>query len=324
MIARSGSLLRSVRSGSLRKFSTAGLLALFAVALMASSAQADSAAYSGTRILFAEGGLTTRIDPVAVATDSAGNVYVVNGSKKQVEKFGPTGNYLLKMGAGKLNAPVGVTVDASGNVWVAETYAAGHDTAYKFSPTGTYLEKFPWHVPDYWGAEDVAVDSAGRVLAGSYEFIHVAGGTMLTFGDAEGKGVGQPFQGVAAIDTDTSGNVWVSANSTSESRRGIFKINYATGASLNTPSLVSKFATPATPAGIDVDASGNAWVAMPSLCRLQKFTATGTSLGSVSICGNAPFQLGGMSTHAGIALSNNSLWVARPGVQEVVKWTTTP
>jgi len=60
-----------------------------------------------------------------VATDAAGNVYVVETDGHRIQKFTDTGTYLTQWGSygsgnGQFDDPFGVAVDASGNVYVAD------------------------------------------------------------------------------------------------------------------------------------------------------------------------------------------------------------
>ena len=69
--------------------------------------------------------------------------------------FGKSGT-----GDGQFTEPMGVAVDGSGNVWVADPF---YERVEKFSGTGTYLTQ----VYGYGFPKDVAVDAAGNVYAAS-------------------------------------------------------------------------------------------------------------------------------------------------------------
>ncbi len=75
--------------------------------------------------------------PIHVAVDGAGNVYVTDYLAHFVQKFASSGVFLAKWGGlgfadGQLNNPVGVAVDGAGNVYVTEE--ANHRVQ-KFSVT---------------------------------------------------------------------------------------------------------------------------------------------------------------------------------------------
>jgi DNA-binding beta-propeller fold protein YncE len=87
-------------------------------------------------------------EPIGVAADSAGNVYVVDHGNDRVQKFlvhqvngawtadnvtmwGTSGS-----GNGQFNHPYGAALDSAGNLWVAD---GQNGRVQKFGPTGTYL-----------------------------------------------------------------------------------------------------------------------------------------------------------------------------------------
>jgi DNA-binding beta-propeller fold protein YncE len=82
--------------------------------------------------------------PSGVAVDAGGNVYVADSQNHRIQKFGPTGTFLAKVGTqgtadGQLNFPWGVAVDASGNIYVAES---DNNRCQKFDATMTFVAKW--------------------------------------------------------------------------------------------------------------------------------------------------------------------------------------
>jgi DNA-binding beta-propeller fold protein YncE len=64
-----------------------------------------------------------------IATNSAGDVYVVDYANDRVQEFSPEGAFIRKFGsvgsgAGQFIEPTAIAVDSSGNVWVLNTYGA--------------------------------------------------------------------------------------------------------------------------------------------------------------------------------------------------------
>jgi streptogramin lyase len=79
--------------------------------------------------------------PSGVAVDAGGNVYVADSTNQRIQKFDPTGNFILQWGTlGKRNGqfwfPGGVAVDPSGNVWVVDTR---NNRIQEFAGSGSFI-----------------------------------------------------------------------------------------------------------------------------------------------------------------------------------------
>jgi streptogramin lyase len=295
MVAMSeGRLPRLMRGASLAKVMMAALLALSFVVLMSGSANA-AMKYS-LSIKNSEGGASPLSNPVAVGNDSAGNVYVVSGTN--VQKFNSSGKYLSKFEIGAFTKPVDVDVDPSGNVWVPD---ASTTRLLEFNSAGTLLRNVP--LPEK--PVSIAADNSGNVWTLSEETAWKLDST----GKLTGMFIG-PYHGAAAIDVDTSGQIWVSSIVSS----GTVYHYSATG------SLLSSWAA-SFPAGIAGDGSGNVWAALPGLCRVQKFSSAGVSLekfGEGCIVGG---KLENMPKGPGLSLAPGGvLWVSNGTKNEVQKW----
>ncbi len=86
----------------------------------------------------------TLVEPVGVAVDGSGNVFVADEEESKVFEFGPEGSYVRSIGSfgtgtGQLRWPTGVAVRPSGTVLVVD---AGNNRIEEFSPEGTYLRAF--------------------------------------------------------------------------------------------------------------------------------------------------------------------------------------
>jgi len=89
--------------------------------------------------------------PTSVAVDGIGNVFVADPgdlnnppTTNRIQKFSNTGGYLTQWGStgnanGQFNQPVGVTVDGSGNVYVADYK---NYRVQKFNSVGGYLAQW--------------------------------------------------------------------------------------------------------------------------------------------------------------------------------------
>ena len=86
-------------------------------------------------------------DPRGLATDRAGNLYVADHGNNRVQKLGPTGRFLgiwgrnggdgtAGLAPGEFNRPRGVTVDAAGDLYVADK---GNSRIQEFGPRGQFV-----------------------------------------------------------------------------------------------------------------------------------------------------------------------------------------
>ena len=129
---------------------------------------------NGIQVFTGEGAYVTEwtVKGGDVALDASSNVYVATGGG--VRKYTSSGAELAHWGTsgtepGQFNAPLGIAVDASGNVYVADTRNCRVQV---FTGTGAFMTQ--------WGAlgrsagqfdtpQGIAVDAAGRVyVADSY------------------------------------------------------------------------------------------------------------------------------------------------------------
>jgi trimeric autotransporter adhesin len=207
---------------------------------------------------FAGDGLPAVFSPIntpsSVAVDVAGNVYIADSGNNRVLKVDGTGTMTTLAGngnkdytgdggpanGGALNAPLGVTVDSSGDVYVADT-------------SNNVVRKI----------------SQGIITT-------FAGGGIVGF-TADGiPAVSAALSGPRALAVDSSGNVYI-ADAGNERIR---KVTIATGlistvggkgsAGLTGDGELAVLGSMNTPEGVAVDSNGNVYFADTSNDRIRK------------------------------------------------------
>jgi NHL repeat-containing protein len=178
------------------------------------------------------------------------------------DPLGSAPGYQRSFGEHELAGPSGVTVAASGDIWVADT---GHNRVVEFSGDGRYLTAFSGSLDE---PEGVAVDASGDVWVASTGSGRVvefsASGSVLARFGALGSGQGQLSQPVALAVA--AGVVYVA----DQDNNRIEKFSTA-GAYRGAISV-------ATPAGVALDGKGDIWVSSPSYAEgntIDEFSAAG-------------------------------------------------
>jgi hypothetical protein len=156
--------------------------------------------------------------PQGVATDSSGNVYVIDEGNNRVEKFNSSGSYITQWGSsgsgnGQFDYAYAIATNSSGDVYVAD---AGNYRIEEFSSTGGYITQWGTYGNgngQFYDAEALAINNvSGNVyvvdpaLNTVQEF--TGSGTYITQWGSSGSGNGQ-FTTPNGIATDSSGNVYV-------------------------------------------------------------------------------------------------------------------
>ncbi|MDA8085329.1 MAG: SBBP repeat-containing protein [Nitrospiraceae bacterium] len=179
-----------------------------------------------------------------------------------------------------LPGPDGVAVDASGDVYVADT---GNSRIQKFDSNGNYLAQWGTRGSGNGqlnGPEGVAVDASGNVYVADtnnyrIEKFNSNGNFLLQWG-SYGTGNGQ-FYNPDGVAVDASGNVYVCDGDNGGNNR-IQKFdsngNYLTQWGSSSTSIVPF----SSPDGVAVDASGDVYVADTGNDRIQKFDSNGNYL----------------------------------------------
>ncbi|MDB5146205.1 MAG: wapA 1, partial [Mucilaginibacter sp.] len=204
-------------------------------------------------------------NPIGLATDTSGNVYVADEFNNAIRKVTPSGVVTTLAGgtpgtadgtgtAAQFNHPTGVVVDASGNVYVTDFY---NHTIRKVTPAG------------------VVTTFAGGIQ-----------------GSADGTGTAAQFNYPVFITMDAAGNFFVGDRSNSKIRKITPAGVVTTIAGNGTAGFADGAAASAMfnlPTGLAIDGLGNLYVADVSNHRIRRISPAGmvTTLAGSSTSGTA-------------------------------------
>jgi DNA-binding beta-propeller fold protein YncE len=218
-----------------------------------------------------------------IAVDISGNVFVVDRSKNQIQKFDSNGNYITQWGSESRNNHLqgtrNIAIDSSRILYIVTNNT--NNSILKFDSNGNFItmwgpngtENGEFHVPI-----DVAVDSLGYVYvvdsdtSVSYEEIDTAriqkfdsNGNFITMWGSEGTEEGQ-FIIPEGIAIDSQDNVYVADSYNHRIQKFDSNGNFITkwGSIGNRPGEVEY------PDSIDIDSSGNVYV-LDAWWRIQVF-----------------------------------------------------
>jgi len=313
-------------NNTIRKITPAGVVSTLA------GAAAKSGSADGT------GAAASFSNPVGLAADLGGNVYVADSRNDAIRRIAPGGivtSFKVTVGL----QPWNVASDGAGNLYVVTTGAAG-STIQKITPAGAMtpfagaaasfefagiLASDPTLNFTYGGA--VATDAAGNVYVAdtfnqTIRKITPAGavttlaGTTGAGGHDDGTGAAARFLYPQGIATDGDNNVLV-ADSGNNTIRKITSAGVVTtlaglaGQEGNADGSGSA-ASFSNPTSLAVDESGNIYVADTGNSVIRKVTPQGVVKTVVGVRGVTSFEPGplpGLISHPfGIAIGNGSLY----------------
>jgi sugar lactone lactonase YvrE len=249
--------------------------------------------------------------PSGVAVDSSGNVFVADSGNYTISKITPVGLVSTLAGlagsigsadgtgsTARFNVPIGVAVDSSGNVHVAD---AGNHTIRKITP-GRVVSTLAGLANSSGSADgtgsaarfDVpvggAVDSSGNVYVadlGNHTIRKITpGGVVSTLaglagssGSTDGTGSAARFWLPNGVAVDSSGNVYVADTENSTIRKitpgGVVSTLAGLARSIGSADGTGSAARFALPYGVAVDSSGNVYVADSYNWTIRKITPGG-------------------------------------------------
>ena len=208
----------------------------------------------------------------------------------------------LNFTGGGLNAPAGLAVDASGNVWVAN---AGGNSVTELSSAGTLVSGSTGYTGggNILGPQGIAVDRSGNVwiadtLLSSVVELPVSGGVVQTAASFTVGGINGPM----GIAVDSGNNVWV----TNFAGGSVTELNNSGTPVGSSPLTASQQLQ--SPSGIAIDKSGNVWVTDNAAATVVEFNNTQTVLSG------SGFVDGSMVAPLGIAIdASGRSWIADNG-----------
>ncbi|MEO7211458.1 NHL repeat-containing protein [Mucilaginibacter sp.] len=227
-------------------------------------------------------------NPMGIATDAAGNIYVADSFNSAIRKIGTDGKVTTIAGNGNLGlvngtaevaqfySPSALAVDATGNVYVADR---GNNAIRKITPAGvvtTFAGNGEAGYTDGTGSAayfntptGIAVDAAGNVYVADngnniIRKITPAGVVTTiagsrTVGYANGVGILANFNKPTGIALDATGNIYV----TEPLNHAIRKINADMLVTTFTGSPTGGTVASAwlgDPNALTIDVSGNFWI----------------------------------------------------------------
>ncbi|MBN2561697.1 MAG: hypothetical protein JXQ75_12285 [Phycisphaerae bacterium] len=218
-------------------------------------------------------------NPLFLALDTAGCLFVAEMRNYRIQKFKTDGSYVLGWGSwgtadGQFACPQGIATDAAGNVYVSDRC---NNCVQKFSSTGAFLAKWGSRGSGdgefHWPA-GLATDSEGALYVADNVNQRIqkfaSNGTFMAEWGAHGTGDGQ-LDGPVDVAVDSEDYVYVADS-----------LKYCVKKFTSDGAYVTQWGSFGTgdgqfqsAAGIAVDNEGYVYVGCPLESCIQKFTSDG-------------------------------------------------
>lgn len=249
---------------------------------------------AGTLETLVSGGLN---NPLGLALDASGNVYMADNGNNAVKVWCPTNNQVSTLFSSGLNAPYSVAVDGSGNVYVADT---GNEAVKEWIAANSNVITIA-SFPDLFLPTGVAVDSAGNIYIADEDYdpgIKVWSPADNSVTTLISSGLNRPFD----VALDKAGNVYIA----DAGDHAVKEWSPATGnltTLVSSPVLGAHFVT--------VDGSGNVYFADVVSNSVGKWSPVDNSIRTV-----VP---SGLNTPSGVAVDGSGNVYVDDGGNNAVK-----
>ena len=243
--------------------------------------------------------------PSGLVVDGLGNVYVADAANNRIRMITPAGVVTTFAGSGtagfvngtgtaaQFNSPRGITMDGSGNFYVADLNnrsirkitAAGVVTTLAGSASYGYLDE-TGSLAQFASPMAVVADAAGNVFVADWDNHRIrkvtSAGVVTTLagsgieGTLDGTGTAARFGYPAGLATDAAGNIYVSDNNQHNIRK-VTPAGVVTTLAGSTPygfvDGASSSARFYSPRGIAFDANNNLYIADYNNHKIRKYKA---------------------------------------------------
>jgi len=310
-------------SNLLRQFLACGALLALGTAARAQSLQITTLAGGTYGSNDGTGSGAGFNNPMDVAVDTSGNIYVADTQNSTIRKItqagvvttlaGSPGVFGAADGTGSsanFNRPQGIAVDTAGNVYVADTY---NHTIRKITPAGAVTTLAG--TAGASGSADgtgagarfntpygLAVDGAGNLYVGDLNndtirkvtpagAVTTLAGSPGVFGSSDGTGSQASFNRPQGTAVDSAGNVYVADTNNDTIRKitpsGVVTTLAGTPGSWGNSDGTGPSAQFAEPGSVAVDDAGNVYVADSANNTIRGITAKGAV---TTLAGSARYE----------------------------------
>jgi streptogramin lyase len=275
----------------------------------------------------AKNGSTTPTDTATAAINIAhnpgANISALFGLQTANSPFQPMlsaapNDYTIAIGytgGGMLQGVGGLSIDASGNVWLADISTADLNSGTggsvtKLSPTGAVLSGAGGYTAggQIQAPYDVEIDASGNAWVANESSITELSSSGTSISTGSGYGIGSSLSAWdIAIDalghvwcTDGTDNVLIELSSTGSLLSGSAGIS---GGGLDTPIWIA------------FDAAGNSWISNEGGTSISEFSDSGSP--------NSHSPYSGVNSPEGISISpTGDIWVANNGSGDLVEFNS--